>query len=112
MKDTPQCPVCNSDNFKYIKEIEKSKIIQCKECTLTYTYPEIKGKNSDVGKENSSITSKEYYDGVMSNFDAQSNLAIEKAPKILKKWSKLSGKETSSILEVGCGTGQYYSAFK
>ena len=75
----------------------------------------LKGGGDDVGESNSTITEAEFYEGLKGNHKHQSEIAKEKAPRMLKYWKsilKSGAKNQVSILEIGCGTGQYYSAWK
>ena len=69
----------------------------------------------EVGESNSTITEADFYKGLKKNHKHQSEIAKEKAPRMLKYWKSIlknSMEKQVSILEIGCGTGQYYSAWK
>jgi 2-polyprenyl-3-methyl-5-hydroxy-6-metoxy-1,4-benzoquinol methylase len=84
----------------------------CANCTLAYSYPLKKGAFDDVGHSNSSVTNTEYYAKILKQYEIQSDLAINKVPLLLNYWTSVIGKTPLSILEIGCGTGQYYEAWK
>lgn len=84
----------------------------CLDCTLSYTHPLIPGGEDDVGNTNASITSPEYYSDILREYDVQSALAKTKAPRMHTYWGAIIGREPMSVVEIGCGTGQYYEAWK
>ncbi len=86
-------------------------VYECNNCSLTFTWPLLSGEEEDTGNENSSITEKEFYDGLLKSHDIQSKIAIQKAPLMLSEYSKIMNRKPSSILELGCGTGQYSDAW-
>jgi len=67
-----------------------------------------------VGESNSTITEADFYKGLKENHKYQSKIAKEKAPEMLKYWKTILNNDNNqlSILEIGCGTGQYYEAWK
>ena len=84
----------------------------CLNCSLAYTHPLIQGDESDVGNSESTITSADYYVNILRDYDVQVSIAKSKASNMLKYWSQVIGRTPLSVLEIGCGTGQYYEAWK
>lgn len=111
MSKTPKCIVCSSSNFTPKRSKLDYQMGTCSNCSLAYMTPFSKGNKDEVGDSNSTITSVNYYSNILKGYKAQSKLAKKKAPNMLKYWNKYNNKITS-ILEVGCGTGQYYEAWK
>lgn len=83
----------------------------CLDCTLSYAHPLIPGGEDDVGNTNASITSPAYYSDILRAYGVQSALAKAKAPRMLRRWAAILGREPASIVEIGCGTGQYCEAW-
>jgi len=115
--DNIKCPVCDSENYKLQRRKNETKrngleIGFCVDCTLAYTKPLIIGNEDDVGSSHSSITNADFYSALLRDYETQSLLAKKKAPLMLSYWRKILGKKPISILEIGCGTGQYYEAWK
>lgn len=111
-KSTPKCPVCGSSNFSLKKKNDGLKMGVCLNCTLAYAHPLIKGEEDDVGNSNSSITNADYYSNILKEYGTQSLLAKRKTPLMQEYWASIIGKKPITILEIGCGTGQYYEAWK
>jgi 2-polyprenyl-3-methyl-5-hydroxy-6-metoxy-1,4-benzoquinol methylase len=86
-------------------------VYKCTDCSLTFTWPLLSGQEEDTGNENSSITEQAFYDGLLKSHDTQSQIAQKKAPLMLEEYSKIIGHKPLSILEIGCGTGQYSDAW-
>ena len=110
-KSTEMCPVCGSNNFSSRKSRSGIEMGVCLNCTVAYTHPLIKGEQDDVGHADSSITSADYYSDILREYDIQSALAKRKVPLMQKYWASIIGEKPTSILEIGCGTGQYYEAW-
>jgi 2-polyprenyl-3-methyl-5-hydroxy-6-metoxy-1,4-benzoquinol methylase len=106
------CPVCGSTKYRIRKTCNGLKMGYCADCTIAYAIPLIKGTGKDVGNANSSITQGEYYDMILKQYETQSELAFTKVPLVMKSWSKLMDRIPESVLEIGCGTGQYYQAWR
>jgi len=111
------CPVCHKINYVCKKKFNNLDLGYCNNCSVAYAQPLIRGGDNDVGESNSTITEAEFYEGLKQNHQIQSEIAKSKAPKMLKYWEKILGENTGresrlSILEIGCGTGQYYEAWK
>lgn len=107
-----KCPVCRSSDYRCRKKKNGLDMGFCLNCTLAYTHPLIRGEYDDVGSAGSSITSSDYYSNILRNYDIQSLLAIRKTPKMQAYWDTMIGRKPKTILEIGCGTGQYYEAWK
>jgi hypothetical protein len=107
-----KCPVCGNNEYRIRKRRNGLSMGVCTNCTLAYSHPLKKGSFDDVGHSNSSITNSDYYIKIQLQYEIQSELAIKKVPLLLNYWTSLLGKAPSSILEIGCGTGQYYEAWK
>ncbi len=114
-KAKEKCPVCGSQDYKYKKRNKGLDLGYCESCSLAYARPLIRGGANDVGDSNSTITEADFYEGLKKNHTLQSQIAMIKAPKMLEYWQKILAENTGrklSILEIGCGTGQYYEAWK
>lgn len=111
MKSQILCPSCKNHQLTFKTKCQQLDIYKCNNCDLTFTNPLLNGEEEDTGKENSSITEKEFYEGILKNHDLQINIAKRKAPLMLKEYTKIMGQKPLSILEVGCGTGQYSDAW-
>jgi len=109
---TPKCPVCESSNFGSRRKYKGLKMGVCLDCTLAYSHPLIKGEEDKVGKSNSSITNENYHSNILKEYEVQSLLAKRKAPLMQEYWASIIGKKPITVLEIGCGTGQYYEAWK
>lgn len=110
-----KCPVCDSQDYKYKKKHQGLDLGYCESCSLAYARPLIRGESDDVGDSNSTITEADFYEGLKKNHTLQSQIAIKKAPIMLEYWQRILAENTGrelSILEIGCGTGQYYDAWK
>ncbi len=107
-----QCPVCESTRFIKRKKFKELELGDCSECGLGYATPLVEGEQA-VSHAKSTITSSEYYTNIKQEFEAQSKLAAVKAEKMLTYYRAINpAREISSILEIGCGTGAYCSAFE
>jgi SAM-dependent methyltransferase len=106
------CPVCGSSNYRIRKTRDGLKMGYCADCTLAFADPLLKGAGKDVGNANSSITQSDYYDMILEQYEAQSELANTKVPLVMSYWSDIMGRAPLSVIESGCGTGQYYQAWK
>lgn len=109
---TAKCPVCDSIDFKIKKSYGDLKMGTCLKCGLAYVSPLQKAGFKDVGDANSSKTDRDYYDNILKNRHCQTFLAQKKASRMLDLWTEVSGNVPKSILEIGCGTGRYFSAFR
>lgn len=113
-----KCPVCDSINISnvltavdYLVSHESFNILECSDCTLRFTSP-IPNK-SDINK---------YYqsDNYISHTGV-GNTVINKVYKFVKyftlrskkkKVQRFSGKKIGSILDIGCGTGEFLKTMK
>ena len=113
-QDRTKCPVCEGGNFNSKRRLAKYKLEAgvCLDCTLAYVTTFSRGNENEVGNSISTITSAEFYKGIIGSYESQSSLAINKAPLIRDRWATIIGRMPNSILEIGCGTGQYYEAWK
>jgi 2-polyprenyl-3-methyl-5-hydroxy-6-metoxy-1,4-benzoquinol methylase len=112
MKKKPECPICGGNNFHPKRHKPDYQIGVCNSCSASYMYPFIESTQGHTENSNSSITDAGYYSNIIKMHKTQSKLATEKAPKMLAYWNKIHPKKITSILEIGCGTGQYYEAWK
>lgn len=104
-----RCVVCDGDNYKVRRNKNGFEMRECLDCSVGYTNPLVAGNEHEVGNQNSSTTD---YRMMMSYYEIQSALAKEKAPLMRDYWKSIIGREPKSILEIGCGTGQYFEAWK
>lgn len=112
MENQIECPVCGKSNFHVVKKYRELSLGFCKNCTLAYARPLVKGQADDVGRVNASITNSDYYKQIEKDFELQSAMAIKKVPLLVEYWTSILKKKPKSVLEIGCGTGQYYNAFQ
>jgi SAM-dependent methyltransferase len=84
----------------------------CRGCGLAYAHPLSRGGNDEVGDADSTITNPAFYEGVLREYEHQSAAAAKKVPLQFRYWSGILGRQLRSVLEVGCGTGQYYKGWK
>jgi|APSaa5957512622_1039677.scaffolds.fasta_scaffold08918_5 2-polyprenyl-3-methyl-5-hydroxy-6-metoxy-1,4-benzoquinol methylase len=98
------CNSCESEKHKELFNIKKHKIVQCQTCNLKYI------KNPMTPEESKEYYESEYYQGTdgtasTSCYSKVENFRIKEAEERLNRLGK-----TSSILDVGCGTGYFISA--
>lgn len=111
-KNVESCPVCGGTNFRPKRKRGRFEMGVCLDCSLGYTNPLVSGDENEVGNSNASITDPDYYANIVSNYAIQSELAKKKAQFLRDYWTSVIGMPPHSILEVGCGTGQYFEAWK
>ena len=116
MRDIKKCPICNSVSLNlYIKSQdfsvskEEFNIVKCSDCGFHFTNP--RPKDNELGK---------YYasDHYISHNNA-SNSIFEKTYQLVRKiaiigkYNLITGLITrGSILDIGCGTGDFLSKCK
>ncbi len=116
MKKTSTCPICQSGNITkqfdvkdYFLSHEDFSIWKCNNCALQFTNPRPEAEN--LGKY---YESDEYL-----SHDTQSNGALGKLYQFLReinikrKYKIVSNlKSAGSILDIGCGTGEFLHYFQ
>lgn len=107
----PRCPVCGSSDYRRRRVRDRLEMGFCTDCSLAYAHPLTRGDKDDVGAACSSITDSGYYSNITNHYAIQSSLAMAKAARMRTYWHSIIGRELRSILEIGCGTGQYYEAW-
>lgn len=108
----PVCPACDCEDFAPKRVRHGLTMGICGGCGLAYAHPLRRGGNDQVGDADSSITNPAYYEGLIRDYAHQSAAAAKKVPLQFRYWSGILGRQPRSVLEVGCGTGQYCNAWK
>lgn len=107
------CLACGATSWKQ-KRVwwsQDSRIFQCSTCQLSRADELSTGSPDEVGEAKSSRTEPAFYHGLVRSFDEQAAFASTIVPLRLKAYEGLVGRPVESILEVGCGTAQYFRAF-
>lgn len=86
-------------------------LVKCRTCGLVFTDPLLKGEDNEVGSSESVTTDPGFYANIIENHDQQEILAITKVARLLKMYKEKLSFIPKSVLEIGCGTGQYYRAW-
>ena len=116
MKTIKQCPICEKTDFKeHINSIDHSvskeefTIIKCTNCDFHFTNP--RPTDSELGKYyisdhyiSHNNTSKNLFE---KTYQFIRNIAIKGKYKLVTSYFK-----TGSILDIGCGTGDFLNTFK
>lgn len=118
MESVTNCPICNSDSFAPFiecKDYTVSKntfaIVQCKSCGFKLTSP--RPEEAEAGKYYQS----EDYVSHSNTSKGLVNKLYQQARKItlkrkLKLITSVSGKQQGSLLDLGCGTGEFLNTCK
>ncbi len=113
-----KCIICgkeskNEDKFaKYILNLEKEKILVCKDCDLRWLYPFM----DDNEYEN--FYSQDYFEELyvkgVSHFDRKLSSIFDEIyfKRRIRKIMKLLHKDQINILDVGCGYGLFLKCAK
>lgn len=106
-----QCPYCESNNSSLYLELkdyfltqEDFKIVKCRGCGLLYTTPRPPSdKLGDYYKSDDYLSHKENKSGFIPRiYEFVKSFNLKNKLKIATK-----GKETGSILDIGCGVGDF-----
>lgn len=111
MKNNIPCPVCGKKEYKIKRKRQPYYFGYCSFCYLAYVKPLPVSSDFHV-KVKSTKTADKYNRGSIENFDAFVAAAHIKAPKMLQYWTNLIESTPVRILDIGCGLGTYYFAFK
>ena len=118
MESVSNCPICNSNSFAPFiecKDYTVSKntfaIVQCKSCGFKLTSP--RPEEAEAGKYYQS----EDYVSHSNTSKGLVNKLYQQARKItlkrkLKLITSVSGKQQGSLLDLGCGTGEFLNTCK
>ena len=105
---TPKCPACGGSRLRVdSSRLVSFQVLRCHACELVFTSPLKQGSPERVGSSASSVTDHGYYQNILKSFEAQSSLAEEKIARLLAFYRARFGIRPNSVLEFGCGTGQY-----
>jgi len=116
MKKIIECPICNNTNFEnhinsidYSVSKEKFSIVKCTNCNFHFTNP--RPTDSELGKYyisdhyiSHNNTSKNLFE---KTYQFIRNIAIKGKYKLVTSYFK-----TGTILDIGCGTGDFLNTFK
>ena len=116
MKKIIECPICNNTNFEnhinsidYSVSKEKFSIVKCVSCNFHFTNP--RPTDSELGKYyisdhyiSHNNTSKNLFE---KTYQFIRNIAIKGKHKLVTSYFK-----TGTILDIGCGTGDFLNTFK
>jgi SAM-dependent methyltransferase len=103
-----ECPVCTRKEELVLFDWRDYNIIHCNNCLLDYCskmdIKEAGGNSSPVHIEGIEMMAKSLY--------ITSDLAIQYASKRAAIFTSLLNRKCKNILEIGCGPGVFYNAFK
>jgi SAM-dependent methyltransferase len=100
------CPSCGSDRVVRRAELPSTSVSSCLQCDLCFGSSAI-----ESGSQNPIQTEEAFYDGIMGAFLEQQAQAREIVPKRLAAYQHWLGRRVSRLLEIGCATGAYASAY-
>ena len=103
------CPACSSAIYKKIKKIPQASVVLCKFCGLTFC--EL-GFVEEDGDSHVIDTDPDFFHEIKEHFSIQVQVAREIIPRRLAEYERLLGRPVRSILEIGCATGAYASAYR
>lgn len=101
-----QCPSCSSIERHIKGSAGQYIVVQCDCCFLNFC-----DEMCDTNSEDVIDTDPDFFHGLRESYNEQVNAARLIVPKRLKAYSQLLGRPVTSILEIGCATGAYATAF-
>ncbi|NOX46549.1 MAG: class I SAM-dependent methyltransferase, partial [Chlorobi bacterium] len=116
METLNNCPVCNSNTFSDFLEVEDYflshevfSLQKCNSCGFVFTNPRPSKNVLDKYYQ-----SQEYISHSSSSLSFKDKVYYSVRNYSIKKKFKLIGKHTKSgsILDIGCGTGEFLNYFK
>lgn len=106
------CVACKSEQTRTLSRRSKGlAIVTCTECDLVFTDPLPRGSDGEVGASESAITDQAYYQDIIRCHDLQESLARDKVKRLLSFYHQRLGLTPRNVLEIGCGTGQFFRAW-
>lgn len=116
MKTLKECPICKNDKFShylecedYIQSHKKFSIVNCEGCGFKFTNPRPDDNNIMKYYQSKSYTPHQGMDNWFLNivYKTIGGLRIRIKYNLIKKES-----DGNSILDIGCGSGEFLSYFK
>lgn len=103
---TVTCPSCGSDRVVRRAELPSTAVSSCLACDLCFGSSVI-----ESGSRDPIHTEEAFYNGIMASFPEQVGRARQVVPTRLAAYANWLGRPISSLLEIGCATGAYASAY-
>jgi len=100
------CPSCGSDRVIRRAKLAATSVSSCLRCELCFGSSAV-----ETGSRDPIHTEEAFYDGIMASFAEQQALARQIVPRRLAEYQHWLGRPVSSLLEIGCATGAYASAY-
>ena len=104
--NTATCPSCGSDRILHRKRLPATDVSSCLACDLCFGSSVI-----ESGSRDPIHTEEAFYEGIMGSFLEQQPRARAVVPRRLDAYANWLGRPVSSLLEIGCATGAYASAY-
>jgi len=111
--ESESCIACGTSSWREFSPWRRPQIrvLQCRGCQLTRSSELVSGAQEEVGDAKSSRTEPAFHQAILSSYEDQTQQAARLVPERLKAYSKLLGRDVESVLEIGCGTAQYFDAY-
>ncbi len=106
------CIVCGTPDFQVRKAGDAHTFVQCSNCTLAYIHPIKHDDHPTVDGAMSTRTKHEYNESMYADYAERAHTAKQMVGPRLALYQNLMGRQPQSILEVGCGEGAWYTAFR
>lgn len=100
------CPSCGSDRVVRRAELPSIEVSSCQACELCFGSSAI-----ESGSTEPIDTEEAFYDAIMGSYLEQEARARQIVPRRLAAYGAWLGRPVSSLLEIGCATGAYASAY-
>ena|ERR1035437_9218394 len=121
METLKNCPVCNHDKFNpflscidYTVSRETFKVVQCDACGFRFTNP--RPDEKEIGKYYQAqeyISHSDTSKGLVNKlYQIVRNHTIKQKVKLINRLTKSQKSKVKSILDIGCGTGEFLNASK
>jgi SAM-dependent methyltransferase len=107
-----RCPVCQSTDYLPARRRAGLTFGRCGQCGLAYVQPLVEDDDPTVAGSQSIRTWDEYTRNMLAMHQTRSAAARPLARARLEFYTRLMGRRPTSLLDVGCGDGAFYPAYR
>jgi 2-polyprenyl-3-methyl-5-hydroxy-6-metoxy-1,4-benzoquinol methylase len=100
------CPACSFNERNIKRNSKKYTVFECKNCHLNFC-----SEINILNLKNVIDTDPDFFHGISESYERQVDVARIIVPKRLKAYGQFLDRPVRSILEIGCATGAYATAF-